>query len=145
MSDFNPKRFLTFDEGVTRIKEAIAKTGTDKIQAENIITSRDPVAKELRRLLKVDNVPEGFSKYQLPIVLDKAQLFISVASPEVKVPAHVHNEGDGIRFITGGSIIYNEQELTQGDWMYIPQGVPYSIDIGPMGAIMCYCYSCCCA
>lgn len=143
-SDFNPKRFLTFDQGVERIKNSVEKVGV-KALSERIITSRDSDLKELKDLLKVTNIPKGFSKWQLPIVLDRAQMFISVAQPEAKVPAHVHNEGAGVRFIATGSIIYNGQELTAGDWMYIPEGVPYSFDVGPMGASMFYCYACCCA
>lgn len=32
-----------------------------------VVTSRDDAASELRRALTVDNVPEGFRKYQLPV------------------------------------------------------------------------------
>ena len=66
--------------------------------------------------LAIDNVPEGFRKWQLPVYLSEpSQLFISVAEPGVKVPEHAHEEGDGIRFIAGGSITYEGKELTAGD------------------------------
>jgi hypothetical protein len=61
------------------------------------------------------------------------------------VPTHSHNEGDGVRFIASGSIKYNGQELTTGDWMYIRAGSEYEFEVGRYGAVMCYCYCCCCA
>ena len=72
-------------------------------------------------------------------------MFISVGNPGTKVPRHIHKEGDGIRFIAGGSIIYNGQELVAGDWMFIPKGEAYEFQVGPYGATMGYCYACCCA
>ena len=35
--------------------------------------------------------------------------------------------------------------LTGGGWMYIPKGVKYEFEVGPLGVLMCYCYCCCCA
>jgi hypothetical protein len=61
------------------------------------------------------------------------------------VPKHSHDEGDGIRIIMSGSIIYDGHELSGGDWMFIPKGVAYDFKVGPMGAALCYCYCCCCA
>lgn len=49
-----------------------------------------------------------------------------------------------MRFIVSGSVIYNGKELVGGDWMFVPKDVPYSLDVGPNEAIMCYCYPCCC-
>lgn len=90
-------------------------------------------------------IDNGFKKWQLPIILQDSQLFISIGQPDINVPKHSHDEGDGIRFIMSGSIYYDGQELNAGDWMFIPKGKPYSMKIGPFGATMCYCYCCCCA
>jgi hypothetical protein len=140
---FNPNR-MTFEEGLDRIRRATDEAGL-KV-GESIITSRDDAGRRLRKTLAVDNVPDGFTKYQLPVYLSEpSQMFISFAAPDVHTPEHSHDEGDGIRFIAGGSIIYNDQELTAGDWMFIPKGKTYSFDVGPNGALMCYCYCCCCA
>nr|AYR06198.1 hypothetical protein [Renouxia sp.] len=38
-------------------------------------------------------------------------------------------------------ILFNGQELISGDWMYIPQGIPYLFKVGSFGDIMCYCYA----
>lgn len=135
---------LTFDQGLERIQAAYKKAGVKK--THEILTSRDKNAVVLTEQLGVSNVPGGFKKWQLPVYLDKpSQLFISVGSPDADVPLHSHDEGDGIRFIVGGSIIYNGVELTEGDWMFIPKGQKYSFKVGSRGVTQCYCYCCCCA
>src|SRR5687767_11652608 len=100
---FDPNR-LTFAEGIERIEKALSRAGV-KYKGQ-IITSRDPAMPQLREALKVTNVPSGFRKYQLPVALRcESQMFVTIAEPDIKAPRHVHKEGDGIRFIAGGSII----------------------------------------
>jgi hypothetical protein len=141
-SKFNPN-VATFEEGVERINEALS-LAKFKIGHE-IITSQDKEAIKLVNLLAVNNIPDGFKKWQLPFVMESSQLFISVSNPDVEVPEHSHDEGTGIRFIMSGSIYYDGKELKSGDWMYIPKGAKYSFKTGPFGASFCYCYECCCA
>ena len=142
-TNFRPNS-LTFEEGLKRIHEANKKLDFDP--NKKIVTSREKVAEELRDALRTDNIPDGFIKWQLPLAMAKpTQLFISVGLPGTKVPSHSHDDGAGIRFIASGSVIYDGQELTAGDWMYIPKGAEYSIEVGKFGATMFYCYECCCA
>lgn len=132
---------LTFAECLERIEAANRKVGLTKGE---IITSRDEKVREAQSILETHVLP-GFKKWQLPVHLEKpSQMFITVAPPNAKVPVHSHDEGDGIRFIMNGSIKYQDQELTGGDWMFIPAGKKYEIEIGSFGALMCYCYCCCC-
>ena len=71
----------------------------------------------------MSNVPGGFTKWQLPVLLTRpSQMFVTVAEPGLKVGEHSHDEGDGIRFIAGGSITFEDKELSGGDWMFIPAG-----------------------
>jgi len=141
--NFDPNR-LAVSDCLARISRAVKENGT-KLEGR-ILTSRDEDAVSLRKALTVDNVPDGFRKYQLPVSLPEASvMFVTFADPEVKTPEHSHDDGDGIRFIAGGSIVYDGKELISGDWMFIPKGSRYSFEVGPQGAIMCYCYSCCCA
>jgi mannose-6-phosphate isomerase-like protein (cupin superfamily) len=143
MTEFNPNR-LTFEDGLKRIQEVTEKTGV-KLE-RRIVTSKDKAAMQLMEALKVDNIPDGFTKWQLPVHLEApSQLFMTSAAPNSKAPMHSHRDGDGIRFIVSGSIIYNGQELTAGDWMFIPAGHRYSFEVGRFGAMMCYCYCCSCA
>ncbi|MBI5434422.1 MAG: hypothetical protein HZA52_16430 [Planctomycetes bacterium] len=136
---FNPNK-LTFDENTQRVAAALEKA-KGKLRSR-ILTSKDRDAVKLANLLAIDNIPDGFRKWQLPFVMESSQLFISVGNPGAVMKKHSHKEGAGIRFIAGGSILYNGQELVAGDWMFIPRGKPYSFQVGPFGATMCYC---CCA
>ncbi len=72
-------------------------------------------------------------------------MYISRGEANTKVPEHSHDEGDGIRFIMDGSMVYEGIELEQGDWMFLRAGPRYAFEVGPRGVLMCYCYSCCCA
>ena len=140
---FDPNQ-LTFEQGLERIQRASEKTGI-KLE-RRILTSREPDVARLTKVLGVDNIPDGFHKWQLPVSLNApSQLFISTAAPYAKVAPHSHREGDGIRFMVSGSITYKGQELTAGDWMFIPAGEEYSLEVGALGATMCYCYCCSCA
>jgi hypothetical protein len=140
---FDPNQ-VSFDEGLQRIREASKRVNLD---TDGVLTSRDPEVREALSLLEVSNVPDGaFRKWQLPVYLSQpSQLFVTVAEPDVEVGEHSHDEGEGIRFIAGGSIVYEGKELAPGDWMYIPAGARYSFKVGPRGAVMCYCYCCSCA
>lgn len=137
---FDPNR-LAFGACTERIQRAAKSAG---LKADGrIITSKDDGVPELRKTLSTTNVPNGFHKWQLPVHLDSpSHLFITVAEPNVKSPRHSHKDGDGIRFIAGGSITYEGKELSAGDWMFIPAGRAYSFQVGPLGAVMCYCYAC---
>lgn len=135
---------MTFKEGVERLTAAAEKIGFD--WQTRITTSRDPNAKSAVSLLRVANVPAGFTKFQLPVFMRQpSQLFVSVGVPDTDVPEHSHDEGDGFRYIVAGSIIYDGKELAAGDWMYIPARKRYAFKVGPYGATMLYCYECCCA
>lgn len=117
-----------------------------RVDTKNIITSRDDNVLQSLDELEVTNIPDGFKKWQLPVYFEKAtSMYISAAGPDVKVPEHSHDEGDGIRVIISGSIKYKGKELTSGDWMFIPAGKKYSFEVGSKGVIMFYCYACCCA
>lgn len=139
---FDPNQ-VSFAEGAVRVQAVVRRLGIDL--SKKVMTSRDREAEQLRKLLPVTNVPAGFEKHQLPFILSDSQLFVTHAPPGAKVAEHSHDDGDGIRFIAKGSVVFNGVELTEGDWMFIPKGIRYSIDIGRHGAVMCYCYCCCCA
>jgi hypothetical protein len=135
---------LTFQQGIQRINGALQSSGL-KV-GKGVVTSRDPTVRKAMDALQVSNIPSGFKKWQLPVYFNNpTQLFISVGAPDTDVAEHSHDEGDGIRFIMGGSIIHDGVELTEGDWMFIPKGTRYSMKVGRIGVIACYCYECCCA
>lgn len=135
---------MTFAQGLQRIKEAAKSSGLEV--GKGIVTSRDSAALKASLALAISNVPGGFKKWQLPVYMDgPSQMFFSIGAPDTEVPSHSHDEGDGLRVIVSGSILYGKQELTQGDWMFVPKGTKYQFKVGPAGAGMFYCYQCCCA
>jgi mannose-6-phosphate isomerase-like protein (cupin superfamily) len=139
---FDPNQ-TTFEQGLQRIRRAVENAGLD--QTRGIVTSRDDNAREAQRLLETDNVPEGWVKWQLPVYLERpSQLYIALAQPGAEAPEHSHDEGDLIRFVVSGSVIYNGIELTAGDWMFVPAGAKYSVKAGEFGALDCCCYCCSC-
>jgi hypothetical protein len=85
------QNWLSFEEGLERIHWAIEEVD---FQPSHIVTSRDDVAVELRRLLGVDDVLPGIEQWQLPIYMNgPSQFFITVGQPRVKVPTHSHDKG----------------------------------------------------
>jgi hypothetical protein len=111
MAKFNPN-IKSFAACVEDLKAAVARAS---LNTRKIVTSRDAAAVRLRTELKCTNVPAGFTKWELPVYLDKPSLmYISIGNPEVDVPEHSHDEGDGIRFIASGSIEYKGKELHAG-------------------------------
>ncbi len=142
MSAFNPntKKLAVCIAELEKFRKA---RGLDE---KAIISSLDLPDLWQTEQLAVSNVPGGFNKIILPFFTDgPATFYISSAGPYTKVPKHSHDEGAGIRVIMSGSIIYNDKELKEGDWMYLKAGAPYEFTVGPRGVSMFYCYQCCCA
>ncbi len=145
MAEFDPNR-STFQQCAARVKEV--QGATTGFPIGKITSSRDDAVLKAAKALSVSNVPGGFKKQQLPVMFDGgpgAMFFLSVGSPDVEVKSHSHDEGDGLRFIVSGSIAYDGKQLSAGDWMFIPKGQKYAFTVGPHGAVMAYCYQCCCA
>lgn len=140
-SGFKPVH-ISFDEGIERIKKALAETNIEL--GSRILTSRDADVVKACNLLAVDQAPKGFIKWQLPFFLEGGQFFITSANPGANIGEHTHPD-EGVRFIISGSIEYDGIELNAGDWMFIPKDKSYSFKVGPHGASMFYCYPCCCA
>jgi hypothetical protein len=139
---FNPNS-KTLAACIAEIKTIAAK---HKIDHSKIITSKHKGVLGAHKELLVPNVPGGFTKWRLPVYLTEgATFYMSFAPAGTKVPEHSHDEGDGLRVIMTGSIIYDGEEYTSGDWMFLPKGQKYNFEVGKMGVGMFYCYSCCCA
>jgi quercetin dioxygenase-like cupin family protein len=140
---FNPKLRKPFSDCIKSVEDALKAVGHGHPHGQKILTSRDKDAAQLRTALNRTNVPQGFSKWQLPYIITGASAaFITVASAGAKVPSHDH-EGESDLLIVSGSIILNgHQELTSGDWAFIPANTAYSYEVGPMGAMLKRCYPC---
>jgi quercetin dioxygenase-like cupin family protein len=120
-------------KGLTRVKDALKKSGVKG--GRRVVTSRDQGQAEVRNDLKRIRSPKGFQQWQLPVALGPNQnifFFRTVGAPGAVLPEHTHKV-DLLRFVISGSATYKGQELTAGDWMFVPAGVPYGLTVGPNG------------
>jgi hypothetical protein len=141
MATFDPNA-KTLEACLTTIAEAQKSLAID---TSKIITSRQRECQEAAKRLACTAVPSGFNKWLLPFnTTREATFYLSFGAPNTVVPVHSHDEGEGIRVILFGSIIYGGQELVAGDWMYLPARAKYEFKVGPMGVGQFYCYCCCC-
>ena len=139
---FNPNA-RSIQDCVQLVADVLNKHAID---TSKIITSKDKAVLNALSDLQVTNIPGGFNKWQLPIhFTEPVFTFLSFGAPNTDVPEHSHDDGPGLRIILNGSINYDGNELTAGDWMYLPAKAKYSFRVGPMGVGMFYCYCCCCA
>jgi hypothetical protein len=139
---FDPKLRKPFSDCVQSVDDALKAVGHSHPRGQRILTSRDRDGAQLRAALDCTNVPQGFSKWQLPYIMSgESASFIAVASAGAKVPSHEH-EGESDIIVLSGSINLNGQELTSGDWAFIPADIPYSYETGAMGAALARKYRC---
>lgn len=115
------------ETGKKRIREALERHGIDTSK-NRIITSRDPGMDEVRFSLRREGLPPGWEQWQLPVKLTgEAFIFLSVAQPGAVIPSHAHKR-DLFRIVVWGSVTTNNGlVLHQGDWMFVPAGVEYSL------------------
>jgi mannose-6-phosphate isomerase-like protein (cupin superfamily) len=132
------------ETGKRRIREALERHGI-KTDEKRVITSRDKGMDDIRFHLRRENMPPGYEQWQLPIKLDgPVFFFLTVAQPGAVVPTHSHKR-DLFRIVLWGSLTTNGIELKQGDWMFVPAGVEYSLSAAispnsPPGAGSTHCY-----
>lgn len=134
--------FKPFEDGVKFIEDALSKHRHGTSLTE-IVTSQDPLIKDMKADLTSDNVPDKYSKTIVPVVFDKAQFAMIIGEPDADSPAHSHPE-QSLRFIIHGSLHYDGKHLTAGDWMFVPGGKSYSVKAGSSGVTTLECYPCCC-
>jgi hypothetical protein len=130
-------------KGVKRVNDALK---ANKIKLGNrIVTSREPEIIKLTEELRRTTLPQGFQQWQLPIVLGKGNRpvmsFITFGEPNAEIPNHKHKNDSLLRIVLSGAIIYKGQELTTGDWMYVPTGLPYSFKVGRFGCLLMHVYN----
>jgi hypothetical protein len=129
-------------KGVALINAALAKAKFE--YGDEIVTSKDPRMLAAQKNMEALDMPTGIDKRILPIVKGGNRpvfTFITVGNPNAVVPRHVHKDECIWRLIVSGSIIIEDTELTQGDWLYIPRAKPYSYTVGPNGCIILHEYN----
>lgn len=98
----------------------------------SIVTSHDDIEKEAKDKLKLDTpFGSGIEKWQLPIDMMPVRVAKTIFPKNSIVMPHVHPEntdedpGGGLRMIAKGSVVYQGKKFEQGDWFFVPNGVPY--------------------
>ena len=70
---------------------------------------------------------EGVYKRALLIDFrDFCMLVLTKVAPKTNVPQHSHKEGI-FRYIIEGSLTINGEHYRAGDWLVVPEGMPYEI------------------
>ncbi len=126
-------------KGARRVMDALKKAG---IKTEGrIVTSRDKGMAQLKTELARTNSPKGFKQWQLPVVLSEGPglAFMTVGRKGAKLPKHSH-KGHLFRVIVSGSVRANGKLLKAGDWMLVPAGQDYSLEVGDDGVIAWHVY-----
>jgi gentisate 1,2-dioxygenase len=109
--------------GVRRIREVLRKHGFELGQ---ILTSQDKGMEQVINELERSRMPPGLRQWQLPVAIDGAFAFRTVAEPEAVVPEHSHR-ANLFRLVVSGTVTYRDVELNSGDWMLVPKGQSYSL------------------
>jgi len=124
-----------------RIRAAQAEQGFE--QATTVFTSRDTLATTLMNALPAEGLAPGFQGQLIPIVFGAGIGLNVLASADTTTGPHSHNT-DGFHQILNGTMRVSvpdqdlEVDLGPGDWVFIPAGVRYRLEVGPEGCEWCY-------
>ena len=126
-------------EDVSRDREQVASaTGRHKFDSmTTILTSRDRLAFAMRDDLAVDDLADGFDRVLLPLAPTSGSASIFVGAANSTTGRHSH-ESNTLHVIATGSVKVNGQELSSGDWAYIPAGMDYELEVGMYCSVVMY-------
>jgi hypothetical protein len=102
-----------------------------------ILTSRDSLAVAMKDDLAVDDLAEGFDRILLPRAPESGSASIFVGAANSTTGMHSH-ESNTLHVIALGSVKVNGQELSSGDWAYIPPGMDYELEVGRFCSVVLY-------
>jgi mannose-6-phosphate isomerase-like protein (cupin superfamily) len=120
-----------------RIQEQQAAQGF--VQARTVLTSRDALATTLMNALPARGLEPGFDGQLIPIVFRSGIELDVLASVGTTTGPHYHDT-DGFHQILNGTVRVSvegarlpgqdlEVDLGPGDWVWIPAGVEYTLEI----------------
>jgi mannose-6-phosphate isomerase-like protein (cupin superfamily) len=127
---------VSYDQG--RIQAAQAEQGFN--QATAVLTSRDRLATTLMNALSAEGLAPGFQGELIPIVFGAGIELDVLARVGVTTGRHSHDT-DGFHQILNGRVRVSvdqdarlpgqdlEVDLGPGDWVWIPVGVTYTLEI----------------
>lgn len=120
------------EEYLIRLELVLGALGGGSIR--EVVSSKDPrlarFAGELGRLA------EEARRWEPPFSGDEDLLTsVTVAGPEADIGPTMHLDGDAVRFVLSGSVLFRGKELGPGDWLLIPAGKGYRLRVGYRGVI----------
>jgi hypothetical protein len=91
---WDPNR-ISFEEGQPHLRNAMKQVGLDP--DAQVLTSRDPISREISSLLETPNGPPGFRKWQSPFSLyNPSNAYVTEGEPNAKVPTHSASSRRGL-------------------------------------------------
>jgi mannose-6-phosphate isomerase-like protein (cupin superfamily) len=117
-------------EDQDRIRQAHEEYGYDP--ATTILTARDTVAIRMMDALPVSGLAEGFEGRLLPILFGTGTDADIVGPVDATTGMHSHETNTFHQIVSGTVRVTGQersQELSAGDWAYIPAGVEYTLEV----------------
>jgi hypothetical protein len=106
---------LQFDEFVSR------ETATD------IIDSRQFLNGNWKEATRQTNFPDNIKKSIIPVDISYAKFVVlTEVDSGSEVGPHVHDE-PMLRLVLKGSFDLNGETYNEGDWVFVPAGIPYEM------------------
>jgi mannose-6-phosphate isomerase-like protein (cupin superfamily) len=106
------------------------------VQARTVLTSRDALATTLMNALPAEGLAPGFDGLLIPIVFRSGIELNVLTSADTTTGLHYHDT-DGFHQILNGTMRVSvpdqdlEVDLGPGNWVFIPAGVRYTLEVGP--------------
>jgi quercetin dioxygenase-like cupin family protein len=114
-----------------RIRVVQARHGYD--QATTVLTSRDEDAIAMMSELPAEGLTGDFAGQLVPIVFGPETETVVTADVGTRTGEHYHHWCGHFKIMTGTVAVRGrgraQVELTAGDWVHIPTGVLYEIEI----------------
>jgi mannose-6-phosphate isomerase-like protein (cupin superfamily) len=115
-----------------RIRQVQAEHGYDS--ATTILTSRDEIAVAMMEDLPAEGLARGFEGRLLPVVFGTGTDADIAGLADATTDLHSHETNTFHQILSGTVRITGQdrtQELSAGDWAYIPADVEYMLEAGP--------------
>ena len=129
---------VSYDQG--RIRAAVEQDEHRFNQATTVLTSRDRLAISLMNVLPAEGLAPGFQGELIPIVFGAGIELDVLARVGVTTGPHYHDT-DGFHQILNGTVRVRVNkgarlsgqalvvDLGPGDWVWVPAGVTYTLEI----------------
>ena len=100
----------------------------DPNSVSEIVSNRTYMDGRSPEALRVTNVPEGVTRWLIPVDMSAFTLqVVTSVAPGARIARHAH-DGAMLRYLTKGSFRLNGVDYKTGDWVLVPHGLPYEME-----------------